>query len=878
MNIFKYILFVLIFFFIKEVSAQIIILGQVLDKHDSIPISNAYVLLKNIKNDKLITYTFTDNEGNFRLEAENTDKLLSLKVHHQSYNAWEKPIILTDSTAHKLNLKIYLPLKSDKLDEVVITAQKPMIVKKDTIIYNIKSFSNTNDKSLEDVLKKMEDIEITENGEIKVKGKQVNKVLINGQEISDAGATVITKNIDPKKIDKIEVRFDEKDQKLKESLLSSDKLVVLDIKLKKNLKQPYFGKLRATLGYLDKLAPGGYTNVFYLDKKIKLQFFAEHDNFGHKTISLKNIRNIGEEAFQKLFDRPADFNELMQKEQFQEEIYGFRNYTNSRFSVLGLTGRVDLSKKWMIFFGTFNFLNEIIQNSYIKQEYIPENYNLFFYNDKFLKQGTSKNKIEVRFDDENTKFKLNGNYVYNNNNTSNDNNIENRFIYFKNNTNQNKWYINTSFEQRFNDKIGFYLKSSGYEILNGENIDLNHDMDELALSIKDILNNNTYQYNQIGYSKYKSLVFATGFNYNTNTGNFSLSYNRLFQKFIYSQDALNLDTHTIIDDFNQNSAEYIYKKQSLNLSSSFFYKFLFLHGNAILSLFDIPFHTKKYIQQGFDIGMTLNFDEFSNLNINFTRKYSFFPMINYILAKKILDFQTIMIPNNDLGLNKEQTFESSINYELGSGIKFTTAFLSGITYNKFKMENQGFFVHKQTYPLKSKYYLLSNVIKKSYSKQKLQIILEPELVYYNNKNIFQGNIYDTESYIYLLGLKIKSNKKSHKLNYFVYSKFTFFDFDKDKDQRMFSNKISLTYELVHKEIFFKSTYRNVMFDGLSQGNFNNLSTQIDFFYKKMNFFVEFSNIFNQRDFFTQFQSPLYLSSNTEKVFGRYIKLGAEIRF
>ncbi|NJO01772.1 MAG: hypothetical protein HC880_08865, partial [Bacteroidia bacterium] len=74
-----------------------------------------------------------------------------------------------------------------------------------------------------------------------------SKVLINGEEVTDQGAALITRSLSAGNVKSVEVRFDEKNDKLKESLLDTRNYVVLDIKLDQALHQAWFGKARATL-------------------------------------------------------------------------------------------------------------------------------------------------------------------------------------------------------------------------------------------------------------------------------------------------------------------------------------------------------------------------------------------------------------------------------------------------------------------------------------------------------------------------------------------------------------------------------------------------------------------------------------------------------
>ena len=250
-----------------SVKAQTIT-GTVFDIEDKAPISIVSVVVYEYNSNKIIGYTTTNDKGVFNLNIVLNKKAYTLKFRHLSFHLKEQNIIVSQESNRKISLSVPLHSKLEVLDEVIIKANQPIIVKKDTIIYNIKHWAKANNQTLEEVMSKIDGFKILANGEIEVQGKRVNKVIVNGKEVFDVGASVLTKSFDPSKVKSIEVRFDEKNSKLKESLLDTEKYVVLDIKLKDDFKTSFFGKIRQTTGHQNKLKLGGYTNLFSLNKKI----------------------------------------------------------------------------------------------------------------------------------------------------------------------------------------------------------------------------------------------------------------------------------------------------------------------------------------------------------------------------------------------------------------------------------------------------------------------------------------------------------------------------------------------------------------------------------------------------------------------------------
>ena len=65
--------------------------------------------------------------------------------------------------------------------KLLVNAQPPITIKKDTLEFSVKSFETKKDANVEDLLKVLPGVEVAEDGSITVNGKPVNKILVNGK-------------------------------------------------------------------------------------------------------------------------------------------------------------------------------------------------------------------------------------------------------------------------------------------------------------------------------------------------------------------------------------------------------------------------------------------------------------------------------------------------------------------------------------------------------------------------------------------------------------------------------------------------------------------------------------------------------------------------
>ncbi|WP_083191740.1 carboxypeptidase-like regulatory domain-containing protein [Formosa haliotis] len=155
------------------------ITGQLTSEEDSMPLEAATVYLQRETDSTLITYTISNQKGVFTLENKTSDKQADLYVSFMGYKTYRTKVSLDTS---KINLgTIKLSENAAKLDEVLIKSQAPVTIKKDTLEFNVKSFKTKKDANIEDLLKELPGVEVGPDGKIKINGKPVNQVLVNGK-------------------------------------------------------------------------------------------------------------------------------------------------------------------------------------------------------------------------------------------------------------------------------------------------------------------------------------------------------------------------------------------------------------------------------------------------------------------------------------------------------------------------------------------------------------------------------------------------------------------------------------------------------------------------------------------------------------------------
>lgn len=430
-----------IFIFLTTVSAQVKINGFVKDSINAKGIF-ANVILKTSVADSIITYAITNNDGSYSLKVKETGKF-NLIFSALSFETKIIPLTIK-GTEKTINIDVILNSKTTKLDEVIIQANKPITVKKDTVIFNVKSFLQGNEQVVEDLLKKIPGLNVESDGTIKIGNKEVEKIMVDGDDFFERGYKILTKNMPPDQIKKIELLQRYSNNKLLKNVEESDK-VALNLVLKEDAKRVWFGNIN--LGY-DITLNNRYkisSNLMNFGKKNKYYFLTNFNNVGYNATGdinhLIHPFRYGEPA--SIGDNQSA-NSLINLNAFTPNFKASRtNFNNAELA--SLNAIFTLSKKVKLkTLGFFNwdeqdFFRNSVQDFNINGTAFTNIENFVIRKKKFISFG----KIDLTYDISKTKM-LEITTKYNNQKTKNRSNLN-----FNNQqTTENLNDKNTLFDQK----------------------------------------------------------------------------------------------------------------------------------------------------------------------------------------------------------------------------------------------------------------------------------------------------------------------------------------------------------------------------------------------------------------------------------------------
>lgn len=278
--------------------AQSIRFEGIIQDDKSAPLEMANIMAVNQTTKAVDAFSITNDKGRFQM-ALKPNATYAIKVSYIGYKALD----VTINTSSENITKILTLEEGTMLEQVEIVREMPVSIKGDTIVYNSDSFTNGTERKLEDILKKLPGVEVDAEGQIKVEGKAVSKLMVEGKDFFDGDTKLGVKNIPADAIDKIQVLRNYNENSILKGVENNQDNLAMNIKLKEGKKNFWFGDMNAGIGVGHDdtrytIAP----KAFYYSPKYSLNIMG-------------NSNNVGEQAFtiQDYFRFSGGFRNLMGK-------------------------------------------------------------------------------------------------------------------------------------------------------------------------------------------------------------------------------------------------------------------------------------------------------------------------------------------------------------------------------------------------------------------------------------------------------------------------------------------------------------------------------------------------------------------------------------
>lgn len=688
------------------------------------PLEMVSVTLKN-ENNNILAYTSSDENGKYSLKADNIEDNYFVVFSKYGYEEQKHKLLKIELTENSL-LDVVLKEESEKIKDIkeVVIYQKPKIEEtKDTLSYRANAYKDGTERNVEDLIKKLPGMTVDDNGGIKYKGKQIEKVLLEGDDIFNENYTVGTRNISVDMIDQIQAIEKYSENTLLKGVENSDK-VALNLKIKKG-KMDFSGSSLLAGGFDERYH--AETNILSLSKKNKnftsvsynntgdnsspYDFFSNGNTVGDYKIKQRIIPNV---ILEPVYSNVLDFTRV----NINDNYFGNINNSTKLCDKLNLKLNVSYYKNKFLYDleNNTDYTLEgenIVTSQNEKSTKEPERYDTSY---KLTWNVSKSSLLEISSKWFYEKRKSVSEYIINETDFSKGI-LENKNLFFsqdllytsKLNTNQ-VLQIAVAFSQ--NDNTQHYLLSPGFDFIqneidstkkNEQNADLRksffslnsvllgknkHDKYQITLSanyqdssIKSLLVSNDFlSQNDITYKIQETNLSAF---YNWNLGDFSLtplvSIRNIFQTIKNRENIDNIvfnPTLQFLYKINNNSK--IFSNISVNQQpqqvNNFYDNFVMTSNRSITKNdMSMQFQKKQEISLGYSV-----YNLMKQFSMSFSATYNndknnFFAKTN--VSENLTQVTYIFLPekNTNISLNYmiekyipvfQSTFRVNLNYNL----------------------------------------------------------------------------------------------------------------------------------------------------------------------------------------------------------------------
>ncbi len=272
--------------------AQFRISGKLIENITNKPISSATVTMKYKSSDLVLAYDISDKNGEFKLDFKNRPNsqvwlfVTAIGFHMDS--------ALVKNQFEGLLFRL-IPYSKPLPPVTVKNRTSFLSIKPDTSSYATEAFTQKQDRTIEDVLKKIPGIEISESGRISYNGRAISNFYIDGDDIVSDRYSIATKSIRPDMVEKIQLIENHNPIRALESAILSNNTAV-NLRLREE----------ARLAVMGNVGAGGGDHETY---KMDVDLFSFKKQF--KFINQIKLNNAGIDITTDIL--PQNLDELVKK-------------------------------------------------------------------------------------------------------------------------------------------------------------------------------------------------------------------------------------------------------------------------------------------------------------------------------------------------------------------------------------------------------------------------------------------------------------------------------------------------------------------------------------------------------------------------------------
>lgn len=252
-----------------------IISGRIIDADTQTPIIQANVRILKQADSVFVNGVASDTDGRFNISIANGNYIV--QITYIGYHNAHRQVSITHTEKNARLGTIELSHDNILLNAAVVTAKAPeIVVKGDTLEYNADSYKVTESAVVEDILKKMPGVEIDTEGKITINGREIKKIMVDGEEFFSNDPKVASKNLPAKMVEKLQVLDRRSDMSQMTGFDDGEEETVINLTVRPGMKEALFGNAFAGYGSQQRYEANAMIN--YMKDKNQYTFIGGINN------------------------------------------------------------------------------------------------------------------------------------------------------------------------------------------------------------------------------------------------------------------------------------------------------------------------------------------------------------------------------------------------------------------------------------------------------------------------------------------------------------------------------------------------------------------------------------------------------------------------
>ena len=256
--------------------AQLQVTGKVIESDSQEPIAQTTVKL--LKTDStLAAGVLTKLDGSFNVKAPKTGTYI-IQVTCVGFKAYTKRLSVQADKDVKLGT-ISLQPDAIMLKGATVTGHAAKVtLKADTFIYNAAAFRTPEGSVVEELVKRLPGAEVGDDGSIKINGKEVKKILVDGKEFMTGDTKTAMKNLPTNIIDRIKAYDQQSDFSRITNIDDGEEQTVLDFGIKPGMNRGFMTNNDFGIGTRDRYSARTFNGLMKQDMTMMLMASANNVN------------------------------------------------------------------------------------------------------------------------------------------------------------------------------------------------------------------------------------------------------------------------------------------------------------------------------------------------------------------------------------------------------------------------------------------------------------------------------------------------------------------------------------------------------------------------------------------------------------------------